>query len=207
MIKWAEDNIAEENENGELFIIMWALDSDKFRHKILEERGYIKQLDWYEYQNINYLEESHVDAELPSGFKYVSMKDGIDWRDKCRVQQLAFNSKISSDMEEPTLDDSIYYNKELDLFTANDHKLTSFCTVWVDLNNKLAKIEPVGTHPDYRRRSLGRCVIEEGLRRAKKLGAEVAYVDAGGENREAFYKSAGFLPLDINRPWFKYIKK
>ena len=38
MIKWAEDNIAEENENGELFIIMWALDSDKFRHKILEER-------------------------------------------------------------------------------------------------------------------------------------------------------------------------
>ena len=84
-----------------------------------------------------------------------------------------------------------------------DDTITSFCTIWYDEMNHIAKFEPVGTHPDHRKKGLGRAMLLDGLKRLKNLGVETAYVDTGGEDNLNFYRSAGFNPININRPWYK----
>ncbi|MFW5873500.1 MAG: GNAT family N-acetyltransferase [Bacillota bacterium] len=86
---------------------------------------------------------------------------------------------------------------------SEDGSWAASCIIWYDQELKIGMFEPVGTHPDYLRKGLGRAVILEGLRRLKALGSERAYVEAYGDKRYAFYKSAGFESFDIDYPFTK----
>jgi ribosomal protein S18 acetylase RimI-like enzyme len=64
--------------------------------------------------------------------------------------------------------------------------------------------EPVGTHPDYRRRGLAKAVLCEGLRRLKVLGATTAYVGCGtGPDVARLYESVGLTDYDEEHHWRK----
>jgi mycothiol synthase len=59
---------------------------------------------------------------------------------------------------------------------APDGAIAAFCTVWFDDVTRSAYLEPVATVPAHRRRGLGRAVATEGLRQARRLGADLALV-------------------------------
>ena len=77
---------------------------------------------------------------------------------------------------------------------APDRTFAACCLFWLDEENAVGQIEPVGTHPDYRRRGLGRALIEEGLRRLRALGATTAYVRPEDPRPDLLqsYESCGF---------------
>jgi ribosomal protein S18 acetylase RimI-like enzyme len=54
--------------------------------------------------------------------------------------------------------------------------------------------EPVGTHPDFQRKGLGKAVMVEGMRRMKAAGMRRAVVGFDPNNAAAFalYTSMGF---------------
>jgi mycothiol synthase len=54
--------------------------------------------------------------------------------------------------------------------------------------------EPVGTHPDFLRKGLGRAVMLEGLRRLQQSGMRQAIVSTYEDNQAAIklYESTGF---------------
>ena len=54
--------------------------------------------------------------------------------------------------------------------------------------------EPVGTHPDFQRRGLGKAVMTEALRRLKDRGMERAIVCTTAENTPGIklYEAVGF---------------
>jgi ribosomal protein S18 acetylase RimI-like enzyme len=80
----------------------------------------------------------------------------------------------------------------------------SFAIVWLDEANAIGMFEPVGTHPDHRRRGLAKAVLCEGLRRLEALGAAVAYVGCGtGIAVSSLYESAGFTNYDEEHHWRK----
>ena len=85
----------------------------------------------------------------------------------------------------------------------DDGTLTSFCVVWYDERTSAGMFEPVGTHPDYERLGLGRAILLEGLRRLKAIGSKRAYVESYGNDRKAFYSSAGFETFDKDWFWWK----
>ena len=86
------------------------------------------------------------------------------------------------------------YRPELDLAAiAADGTFAAYATVWWDDVNSYIIFEPVGTHPDHRRRGLASALMAEGLRRGAALGATTAYVgSAAGAPSNALYESLGF---------------
>jgi ribosomal protein S18 acetylase RimI-like enzyme len=56
-------------------------------------------------------------------------------------------------------------------------------------------VEPLGVHPDFQRRGLGRALLAEQFRRAARRGARQMYVecdDYPDGPAFAFYQTAGF---------------
>jgi ribosomal protein S18 acetylase RimI-like enzyme len=91
------------------------------------------------------------------------------------------------------------YIPALDLVvTAPDGWLAAFCIGWLDRQGlggrPSGQIEPLGVHPDFRRRGLGRAVLLEGLRRLVAHGAEQLLVETDDYRDAAYalYESASF---------------
>jgi ribosomal protein S18 acetylase RimI-like enzyme len=73
-------------------------------------------------------------------------------------------------------------------------RVAAFCVIWADPDNRVGLFEPVGAHPDFQRRGLGKAVMAEGLRRMRKEGLLSAIVGAEYDNPAALglYRSLGF---------------
>jgi GNAT superfamily N-acetyltransferase len=93
------------------------------------------------------------------------------------------------------------------LVEAPDGTMASSTIMWLDEANKTAEFEPVGTHPDYRRRGLARAMLLHGMHLARAAGAThmtVACLGAPGRPsaRELYY-SVGFRELSRDAPLIK----
>src|SRR5207249_11786340 len=72
------------------------------------------------------------------------------------------------------------------LVEAPDGTMAASTIMWLDEVNKTAEFEPVGTHPGYRRRGLGRAMLLHGMHLARAAGAThmtVACLGAPGHPR------------------------
>ncbi len=64
---------------------------------------------------------------------------------------------------------------------------------WFDLVTRTGGFEPVGCHPEHRRRGLARALLCEGMRRLAALGATVAHVRSWwkGQGGTELYEAEG----------------
>ncbi|WP_017572676.1 GNAT family N-acetyltransferase [Nocardiopsis halotolerans] len=90
------------------------------------------------------------------------------------------------------------------LAEAPDGTMASSTIMWLDEVNGTAEFEPVGTHPDYRRRGLARAMLLYGMRLVREAGAThatVACLGAPGhpQARELYY-GVGFRRFTRDAP-------
>ncbi|MZD08348.1 GNAT family N-acetyltransferase [Streptomyces sp. SID5785] len=82
------------------------------------------------------------------------------------------------------------------LVVAPDGTPAASALMWLDEANATAEFEPVGTHPEHRRRGLGRALLLHGMHRARAAGARqmtVASLGAPGHRAaRGLYYSVGF---------------
>jgi GNAT superfamily N-acetyltransferase len=93
------------------------------------------------------------------------------------------------------------------LVEAPDGTMAASTIMWLDQANKTAEFEPVGTHPDYRRRGLGRAMLLHGMQLARDAGATQMTVACQGapgrpSARELYY-SVGFRLFTRDAPLIK----
>lgn len=93
------------------------------------------------------------------------------------------------------------------LVEAPDGTMAASTIMWLDEVNRTAEFEPVGTHPAYRRRGLGRAMLLRGMQLARDAGAQqvtVACLGAPAHRaaRELYY-SVGFTPFGRDIPLHK----
>ena len=71
--------------------------------------------------------------------------------------------------------------------------LGAYCMSWWDPRSSAVEIEPLGTHPDFRRKGLATAIVHEVLRRSWALGAKYVLVwgTSGNPEAKALYRSAG----------------
>ena len=142
--------------------------------------------------------------QLPDGYGARTMREiGSDARDVARrveAHRVAwapsrFTVQVYRDVRAAPA-----YRDDLDfVLEADDGTLVASALGWYDEANAVGEFEPVGTHPDYRRRGLGRALLLFGLRRFRDAGATKAIVGCRGDANypvpKRLYRSVGFEEL------------
>jgi len=84
------------------------------------------------------------------------------------------------------------YRQQLDRVAVyDDGSVAAFCTAWLDAENGVGLLEPVGTHPAHRRRGLARAVCLDAFRVLRDAGARTVHVGFSTEGALATYQSLG----------------
>jgi mycothiol synthase len=99
---------------------------------------------------------------------------------------------------------------EFDLVvTAPDGSFAGFCVGWFVPQRRIAQIEPLGVHPRFHQRGLGRILLLEILRRFKEHGANSAVVETDVDRTSArrAYESVGFQQVHTIRCKGKWLNQ
>jgi mycothiol synthase len=172
-------------------------ENDDVRIRWLEENGF--QPDEHHYVRFTRsLSESLESRELPDGFSVRTSRGAEDARLRAVASHAAFGSKKPLEEYWPrTLRfmQSPVYVPEHEIFVMSpENEVASYCIIWTDEINKLGHFEPVGTHPKFQGKGLGKILLCDGLRRLKAEGMEWADVCTNHDNSAAIrlYESVGF---------------
>ena len=135
---------------------------------------------------------------LPAGFTVQGVGNAADGRLRAQVTHGAFSAHDEWEGYAAAYAQfigSAVYAGERDVFVRSpDGRGASACTIWFDPVNGVGLFEPVGTHPDFQGKGLGKAVMAEGLRRMKAAGMTRAIVGFDPNNAAALalYTAMGF---------------
>lgn len=183
----------------------WAFEGDTDLIAVLESRGYVRKDE----SECGYLEcrfEEIPEPDLPDGYRLLSMADRIDIEKRREIFGRGFNhedpKEWPSAFSYKELMRAPDYHPENDLFVvAPDGTYAACAVVWHDDVNKIGHLEPLGTHPDHRRKGLAEQILWEGIRRLKAQGATLMPMGGGFE---PFYRAFGFEETATQYAWIKH---
>lgn len=203
LLAWCEAR-ARESAEPEMFVSVAQDDVDL--RDLVSRRGY-EPTERYGYELVDDLAAEPAPPELPRGFAMTSLTPAL------ADAHVALHRAAWSRPNAP----SSYDRRQHDAVTAMpdfrydlvpiaqavDGTLAAYCMSWWDPRSAAVEIEPLGTHPDYRRLGLARAIVHEVARRARKLRAQYMLVWGGTTNPEAkaLYLSAGMRSRRVLRDY------
>jgi ribosomal protein S18 acetylase RimI-like enzyme len=132
---------------------------------------------------------------LPDGYRLRHVNGPVDLVERIAIHRAAFPHATLGVEHYARLMALPHYRLEDDLvIEAPDGTLAAFAMAWWDPAARVGEFEPVGTHPDHRRRGLGRALLSYGLRRYRDLGAVAVQIYSHADNpaSEGLYQAVGF---------------
>ena len=197
MLAWA----SEQMPDLDYVEMNWVADDDNVRIQWLEENGFKLVGDHRMVYFKRSLSGPLPDSAFSNGF-HIRTSRGTeeDARLRAVASKAAFGSKMNFEEYWPRtwrLMQSPVYVPEHEIFVMSpdpDGQVASYCIVWTDEITKIGHFEPVGTHPDFHRKGLGKNLLFEALRRLKSEGMTEADVCTNYDNEAAIrlYESVGF---------------
>lgn len=207
IVLWLEkQRRIKSSENVELELRFRVDETDDKRIALLTKLGY-KDSGLEEYNRKRSIDEPIPEYQLPNGFTIRSVDIEQDFVQYKKVQSAVFPH--CSHMTKRTAkiySTASFYNKDLDLVAVDSHgNFAAFCTVRMDPVSRMAELEPVGTHPNYRKLGLAKSVICEGLRRLQKYHPSSLCIlgAAASEDANRLYDSVGFTEKTEVHLWQK----
>jgi GNAT superfamily N-acetyltransferase len=201
MLEWAERHLSVPSGEGRRRLRVFVAEHDPAFEALVAAEGYAKTGEWA---------DPYARLEIPDPFPQVALPDGY------RVKGLDEENNLAKINEclwygfdhegDPSphvagrADAQLAPNWRADLnivAEAPDGSFASYAGLWYDDALKCAFVEPVATHPSYRRMGLGTAAVMEGVRRCAALGAEFAFVGSS----QPFYQAMGFKVMSVRNPW------
>jgi ribosomal protein S18 acetylase RimI-like enzyme len=136
-------------------------------------------------------------SPLPDGYTLRHVGPG-DVKRRVEVHRAAFHPSKVTVPGYRVLQELPPYRADLDVVVeAPDGSFAAYALVWLDEENGIGELEPVGTHPAHQRLGLGKAVCLEACRRLRDLGADTAVVySLAGYHAGRVYAAAGFEQVD-----------
>jgi mycothiol synthase len=209
MLAYAEQHLS--NPSGETSgakLMQVSLESDTRRNQLLQQHGFIRSGDFHA-SHILDLDRPSPKPQLPQAFTMRDMAGAIsdsELEARVNVHRAAFHPSKFTLAKYTVARESATYRPDLDLVVvAPNGDFAAYCILWFEPQNRAALYEPVGCHPDYQRRGLGKAVLYEGMRRLRELGAMRAHVLSSMDDSAGamLYRAAGFQLIDRFYEWNK----
>ncbi|MFN8411249.1 MAG: GNAT family N-acetyltransferase [Anaerolineales bacterium] len=193
LLTWAVEQMSAHSKVETI----WIAEDDQQRIHWLEQNGFVEQTE-HTILMKRFLSGPLDGPALPDGFSLRFSRGPQDARLRSVASHASFKAKKPFEEYLPrTLNfmQSPVYVPEHEIFvTAADGQVASFCVIWTDTLTQSGLFEPVGTHPAFQGKSLGKSLLFEGLRRLKLEGMNEASVCVNSDNPAAIrlYESVGF---------------
>jgi ribosomal protein S18 acetylase RimI-like enzyme len=176
----------------------WVMDGDDASLELLARRGFARPdpYKWYAY-HVQELDAGVTVTDAPDGFVLRSVRGGADLHERVEVHRATWAPSRVTEESYRKVMRAWPYRSDLDcVLETPEGTFASYALCWYDEANRVGELEPVGTHPDHRRRGFGAAVCRYALRRLQEVGAQRAIVYAGGRDEDlparALYESLGF---------------
>ncbi|MDQ3065901.1 MAG: GNAT family N-acetyltransferase [Actinomycetota bacterium] len=188
---------AESTAEGPLKVD--SLDADTELRAQLESRGY-RRLDEDEFFMHARRLAGTPGPTLPEGFILRHVRLPEDLGQRVEVHRSAFGrpgrpSRLTVESY-VAVTEAWPYRPELDwVVESPDGSLAAFCLAWLDEDNRVGLLEPVGTHERHRRAGLASAACLGALRALAAAGADHAVVSAFTDEARALYRSIGFAEV------------
>jgi ribosomal protein S18 acetylase RimI-like enzyme len=183
----------------------WAMDADGPAIEMLTARGYGPDglaLSHWVLTMPNAGGEPLADDALPAGYRHEAMRWPDDLDRRVDVHRAAFAPSKMTTAKYGLIQALPHYGPERDrVVVAADGNFAAFTVGWWDPDGHVGELEPVGTHPDHRRRGLGRAVCLRALAELDRLGARHVVINTGRNNlaAEALYEGLGCVRVTTSR--------
>ena len=196
---------ARVKRRGQAVIEVSAWDGDRELLAALTSRGYALS-GTYGHELVCELADRPSAPRLPKGFSMRWLEGDLD-DPYVELHRAAWSTRAPSDYDR-RLHASVtsmpdFDRKLVPIIAAPDGALAAYCIAWFDPRTETVEIEPLGTHPEYRRLGLGRAIVQEVLRRGAARGARSVMVWGAHKNDAAIqlYESAGLRSRRVLREY------
>ena len=176
------------------------LDRDELTVRALRAEGYGPTDESRFNSMVLGLEGELPERALPEGFQARHVEGEADLARRVAVHRATWSVFGPSRVTEKSYRNVMSawpYRRELDwVVEAPDGRFVSSCLVWLDEENRVGELEPVGTDPAFWRRGFGFAVCAAALRALREHGADTAVVYStdvpGKPSAPALYRALGF---------------
>jgi hypothetical protein len=197
MLAWIESTWPPLNADSEdpRPLRISCLEKNVLLAQILSDRGYNREDRGY-HRMIRSLTGSPLDERLPRGYDIRSVRLPDDVDQAVQLHRVTFPNSQLTACEYKRVVTSSCYSPELNCFVVNDDGVPiAFVIGWEDLQSRSVEFEPVGCHPDWRRRGLTLSLLYRLMQRGRERGVGVASLTARADKPDviAFYRTAGFF--------------
>jgi mycothiol synthase len=173
----------------------WAAEDDMPTRGLLDQLGFVA-LD----RRLSQWQRSATQGPPPlvrlaDGYRIHGLAGPADIAPRVDVHRSAFAPSRLTVQKYERLTTLPHYRFEDDLVVeAADGSFAAFAMAWWDPVARVGEFEPVGTHPDHRRRGLSRSLLTFGLHRFFDMSARVVQVfaDPADDGPDALYEAVGF---------------
>jgi GNAT superfamily N-acetyltransferase len=210
IIKWIENTIHERqiDSSTEHQIDFLVQETDSFRKELLQKRNYQDQ-GLVEIDRIRPLNKPIPEPIVPEGFEIRSVNIIKEFQKYQEAQATVFPHCKYMTMEQAEIYKSAsFYNPKLDLAViAPNGQIAAFTTIRIDPISKISEFEPVGTHPNYRRKGLAKAIIYFGLQLLEKNNLALISIPGSVAREEVIrlYDSVGFTDKVNVHLWQKKV--
>jgi mycothiol synthase len=171
---------------------------DETRARLLTEMGWMADGEppWV----VNRIPLDEVsEPSPPLGYSIRSVRGLEEAAALAEVHAASFGSTWTPEMYRKLMQSPGYSAQREFVVEAPAGSLAAFTVTWHDAVNRTGLFEPVGTHPDHRRRGVAKALLRFAMRSMAAAGMRQAIVVNDGRNlaSAALYGSVGFEPWHL----------
>jgi GNAT superfamily N-acetyltransferase len=198
ILAWAKDHVRATSPDGvPPAVFSTGCFASHLPHaRMLAELGFTPSREGSLFVNARSLSVPIPDPALPAGVVIRSPEGEHELDRRAQLHATVWHpSKVTPEGYRITRS-APGYDATLDMVAVMpEGSLTAYCICWPEQATGTCEFEPVGTHPDHRRKGLAGAVMYAAMRRAREIGLRTALVYCKEENLP-FYQSLGFNPID-----------
>jgi ribosomal protein S18 acetylase RimI-like enzyme len=180
-------------------------DWDVERQNLLAERGY-QNLGPIEDVRIYDLNQTYPPVLLPPGYQFASLAEYTDYSEYIELTNRVWGVSLDEAWFRGK-SSAPSYSFDWDLLAMSpEGRQAAYSLVWLYPQNHTAEIDPLGTHPDHRKRGLSRALILESFKRLRENGFCYTYIASETADPVVSHLYASLQPVEMYQG-FHWAKK